>query len=324
LAIILEPTVTGAVAFDVQPVALLVKVKVTEPLLTPVTTPELFTVAIELLLLAHVPPVEGNKVVVLPTHMEEEPEIPTAGIAFMVIVAVGFEAHPVEVFVKVNVADPAADPVTRPALVTDATPELLLTQVPPDVGDKVVVEPTHIELAPVILTVGFAITVTAFVGFDTQPVAVLVKVNVADPAVRAVTSPALVTLATAALLLTHVPPVVGDNVVVEPSHMDDKPVIPTTGLPIMVMALVAFELHPVVALVNVNVTLPAATPVTTPVLVTVAIALSLLAQVPPVEGDNVVVIPTQIEVGPVILTIGFAFTVTSGVALETQLVLVLA
>ena len=47
-----------------------------------------------------------------------------------------------------------------------------------------------------------------------QPVEVRVKVNVAVPAATACTSPAFVTVATPGLLLTHVPPLVGDNIVV--------------------------------------------------------------------------------------------------------------
>jgi hypothetical protein len=43
-------------------------------------------------------------------------------------------------------------------------------------------------------------------------------------------------------------------------------------------------LHPVVPSVNVNVTLPSATPVIKPLLSIVAIDGSLLVQVPPVEG----------------------------------------
>ena len=62
--------------------------------------------------------------------------------------------------VKVKVADPAATPVTTPAEVTVATDGLLLTHVPPVVGDKVVVDPMQIELLPVMLTVGKALTVT--------------------------------------------------------------------------------------------------------------------------------------------------------------------
>ena len=55
-------------------------------------------------------------------------------------------------------------PVTTPAEVTVATAGLLLTQVPPVVGDKVVVDPIHIELLPVMLAVGNALTVTAVGG----------------------------------------------------------------------------------------------------------------------------------------------------------------
>jgi len=62
--------------------------------------------------------------------------------------------------VKVNVAVPAATPVTTPAEVTVATDGLLLTHVPPVVGDRVVVAPTQIGLLPVMLTVGNGLTVT--------------------------------------------------------------------------------------------------------------------------------------------------------------------
>ncbi len=62
--------------------------------------------------------------------------------------------------VKVNVAAPDPTPVTTPDPDTVATEVLLLSQVPPVVGDKVVVPPTQIELLPVMLTVGKAFTVT--------------------------------------------------------------------------------------------------------------------------------------------------------------------
>jgi hypothetical protein len=69
------------------------------------------------------------------------------------------------VFVKVKVGAPAATPVTTPALVTVAKAVLLLAHVPPVVGDKLVVTPTHIAVAPVIETVGKALTVTVGVVF---------------------------------------------------------------------------------------------------------------------------------------------------------------
>jgi hypothetical protein len=45
-----------------------------------------------------------------------------------------------------------------------------------------------------------------------------VNVNVTEPADTPVITPALVTVATAGLLLIHVPPLVGDNVAVLPTH----------------------------------------------------------------------------------------------------------
>lgn len=66
--------------------------------------------------------------------------------------------QPVAVLVKVNVVLPTATAVTTPLFVTVATPELLLAQVPPEVGDNVVVEVpvprVQIDELPVIFTVG--------------------------------------------------------------------------------------------------------------------------------------------------------------------------
>lgn len=146
-----------------HPVLVSVNVKVAEPADTPVTTPALVTVATEGLLLTQVPPLVGDNVVVEPTQMLFAPVMLTTGKASTVTGEVGDEAHPVAVFVYVKVAVPAETPVTTPALVTVATAGLLLTQVPPEVGDKVVVEPTQITLGPVMLTGVSAFTVTAVV-----------------------------------------------------------------------------------------------------------------------------------------------------------------
>jgi hypothetical protein len=51
--------------------------------------------------------------------------------------------------VKVNVTVPADTPVITPALVTVAMVLSLLTHVPPDIGDKVAVFPTHIDAGAV-------------------------------------------------------------------------------------------------------------------------------------------------------------------------------
>lgn len=61
---------------------------------------------------------------------------------------------------------------------------------------------------------------------------------------------------------------------------------------------------------------PCPTAVTTPPLVTVATAVLLLAQVPEVEGDKVVVAPIQMLFGPVILTVGFGLTVNCMVSAQ--------
>jgi len=105
-------------------------------------------------------------------------------------------------------------------------------------------------------------------------------------------------------LLTHTPPVVGDNVAVFPTHTDAGAV--TIGNAYTVAGEVVL-LQFVVPSVKVNVTLPADTPVITPALVTVAIVLSLLTQVPPVVGDNVAVFPTHTDTGGI--TTGNAYTI---------------
>jgi hypothetical protein len=315
-------TVIADVAKDAHPVLVWVNVKVGAPLVTPDTTPALVTVAKAVLLLAHVPPVVGNKVVVAPTHMGFTPVILTTGFAFTVTADVAKDAHPVLVWVNVKVGTPLITPDTTPALVTVAKAVLLLVHVPPVVGDKVVVAPMHMAFAPVILTTGFAFTVTADVAKDAHPVLVWVNVKVGAPLDTPDTTPALVTVAKAVLLLDHVPPVVGDKVVVAPTHMGFAPVMLTTGFAFTVTADVAKDVHPVLVWVNVKVGAPLDTPDTTPALVTVAKAVLLLAHVPPVVGDKVVVAPTHMAFAPVILTTGFAFTVTADVAKDAHPVLV--
>ena len=91
---------------------------------------------------------------------------------------------------------------------------------------------------------GRALTVTFEVGLLLHPVDVCVKVNVAVPAETPVTTPASVTVATAGVLLTHVPPLVGDNVVVPPAHMDADPVMFTTGRAFTVMVNVHVLVQP--------------------------------------------------------------------------------
>ena len=229
----------------VHVVVVLVKVKVGVPAATPVTTPALVTVAMAALLVAHVPPVVGEIEVVPPAQMGLDPVTLTIGKATTVTADVVALQVVVE-FVNVKVGEPAATPVTAPALVTVARLELLLAQVPPDVGETAVVSPTQMELPPVILTVGNELTGTALVVL-LQPGAVeLVKVKVGLPAATPVTTPALVTVAKPVLLLTHVPPVVGESVVVLPIHTEVVPVMPTVGKAFTVpVTAFVFEVAPV-------------------------------------------------------------------------------
>lgn len=67
---------------------------------------------------------------------------------------VGEDEQPVEVCVKVNLAFPPEIPVAIPESFTVAIAELLETQCPPVVGERVVVTSSQIVLAPVILTTG--------------------------------------------------------------------------------------------------------------------------------------------------------------------------
>jgi hypothetical protein len=120
-----------------------------------------------------------------------------------------------------------------------------------------------------------------------------------------------------------VPLVVGLAVVVPPMHndvLDDD--MSVVGRAVIVTALVASDGHSVVLFVKVKVAVPPLTPVTTPALVTVATAVLLLVHVPPVVGLKAVVEPTQIVLPPVMLTLGFTFTVNGAVATELQPLLV--
>lgn len=140
--------------------------KVAVPADIPVTTPALVTVAIDGLLLVHVPPDTGNNVVVFPKHIDELPLMMTVGLAITVTFAVGSDKHPVALEVNLKNATPPPTPTTTPPLVTVATEVLLLVHVPPVVGDSVVVVPPQIEVAPVILTTGLTLIVTRPVGLD--------------------------------------------------------------------------------------------------------------------------------------------------------------
>ena len=138
--------------------------------------------------------------------------------------------------------------VTMPVALIVATLLLLLYHTPPLVGDNMVVYPIHKSCVGTLI-IGLAITVTVLEGLEIQPVVLFVKVKVTVPAFTPTTYPALETVAIELLLLSHVPPVEGDNVVVEPTQIEEAPVIEAVGLVFTRTELDGFELHPVVLLV---------------------------------------------------------------------------
>ena len=77
--------VMAADGLDAQPVAELVKVKVTEPAAMAVTTPELLIVATLVLLEDQVPPLDGDIDVVEPAQMGFAPVMETVGLGLTVI-----------------------------------------------------------------------------------------------------------------------------------------------------------------------------------------------------------------------------------------------
>lgn len=197
---------------------------------------------------------------------------------------------------------------------TVATEGFTAVHEPPVTGAtaKVVVEPTHIAFKPVILTTGLFFMVTGFVGSELQPVAVSVKTKVTEPTAIPVTNPELLTVAIEALLLAHVPPVVGDNCVVKPAQISSAPEIETVGLAVTVIVNVLVQ--PVAVSVKVITDVPLDTPVTVLPL-TVATPVVALVHDPPVEGDRVVVEPIQM-VDEAAITVGLGLTVIFPVVLE--------
>jgi hypothetical protein len=119
------------------------------PAATPVTTPELLTVATLGVAVDQLPPpVALLRVVVIAVDRVVLPVIAlTIGAAFTVNIAV--TVLPLTVYDIVVV--PATKPATIPVLPTVATVMLLLLQLPPDaVLLTVVLEPTHTLSVPVI------------------------------------------------------------------------------------------------------------------------------------------------------------------------------
>jgi hypothetical protein len=140
-------TVIGAEGLDAQPLAF-VNVNVALPAPTAVTTPLLFTIATDVLLDVQVPPVDGDKVLVSPTQMISSPVMDTEGLLLTVNAADVTGRQLAELLTKVNVTVPGLTAVTIPPFVIVATAVLLLVQVPPVDGSKLVVPLIHSVVGP--------------------------------------------------------------------------------------------------------------------------------------------------------------------------------
>jgi len=219
------PVIAAGVALTVkgwlalQPVGM-VYIILSVPALTPETTPVVEpTVANDVFVLLHVPPVSVlASVIAEPTHTWLGPVI-AGGVVLTVTTDV--MKHPVpSVYVITGV--PAAMPVTTPELFTLPSAMLLLLQVPPPgVDPNTVVEPVHTVSVPVI-GVGIGLTV---IGLDTEhPVGnvyTMESVPFATPVTTPVVEP---TVANEVLVLLHVPPRdVELKVIVAPTHTVDRP-----------------------------------------------------------------------------------------------------
>src|SRR6266480_1017113 len=202
----------------------LVAVIVAEPAATPVTKPLLLTVATAVLLLDHVttrpvrvPPAE-SLVTAESCRVPPTKRLADAGLtvtdATGTIVTVMTAVPLLPSLAAVIVAEPAATPVTKPALLTVATAALLLAQVTTRPASELPAESfvtaESCGVAPTAMLADVGLTVTEATGtLATVMVALLllpslVAVTVADPRATAVTRPLPLTVATAELLLAQV------------------------------------------------------------------------------------------------------------------------
>ena len=149
-------TVTTAVVVAVPQLFVFENVMVVVPVLIPVTTPVLPTLATEVLLLAQVPPVVVSvSVMAEPTHTVAGPlMIPAVGAGSTVTLCTEVSVPQPNTAVKVILVVPAVTPVTTPVEeFTDAIAVDPDVQVPPEVESERVIElPTHTVEGPDMVT----------------------------------------------------------------------------------------------------------------------------------------------------------------------------
>ena len=242
-------------------------------------TPVALTVATEVLLLPHEPPAEVSLSVTWePTHTLLRPvTAPGAGNGFIVIGHAATAVPQLLVTVYFMVSVPAALPVTTPPALTPASAYTEL-QVPPAVpvaSVRVIWEPAQTVDRPLMApALGIGLTVTTCVVAIVPQLLVTVYDIVVLPTVTGVTTPVALTVATAAAVLSHVPPEdVSVRVSREPIHTVLPPLItPDAGSGLTVTTCVATEDPQALETVYLTVSVPALTPVTTPAMDTDAMA----------------------------------------------------
>ena len=149
-------TVICAVEDAEHPFTVAVYVIIAVPAVTPVTTPEELMVATAELEVVQTPfGFVFASVAVEPAHNEVGPVIGAPAPELIVTLVVALLVHPFTVTVYVITAVPAETPVTTPEELTVATAELEVDQTPPLVAsESVVVEPTQVEVKPVMGATG--------------------------------------------------------------------------------------------------------------------------------------------------------------------------
>jgi len=134
---------------------------------TPMTTPDVPTVAIAALLLIQVPPLVASvKVIVAPEHTVVGPEMAaTVGVAVRVIECVAIAVPQLLVTEYDITTEPPVTPVTTPPVLTVAMAFEELIQVPPPAElVRLIVAPVHKVEEPVsVPALGLGLTVTTVV-----------------------------------------------------------------------------------------------------------------------------------------------------------------
>lgn len=198
-----------------------------------------------------------------PIQISSPPTKLTVGGAFTVRSESAFAIQPVVELVNISVTEPDEIPITVPLFAMVAIPVLLLDQVPPEEGLKVVTLPIQIEEAPKNVGVGLGSIIISSVGTELHPDPSW-KMNVAVPGDTPVTVPSFVTVATVLFVLDHVPPVFGESEEVFPTQMVVGPLTETVVGCTTVNTLLESETHPEFVLVKINCTLPGDLPVIIP------------------------------------------------------------